>query len=396
MKILFIAMVDSVHTARWIDQISDQNWDIHIVPSLNYKNIHPLLKNVTVHNVVRSHQKSINSSVKIKGFPVYFYYLASLFRRRILRAMDPEYDILHMKKIIEEIKPDIIHSMEFQAGAYPILKVKRIFDKEFPVWIATNWGSDIYYFQNIEGHKEKIKEVLSSCDYYSCECERDLELARKLGLKGKELPVNPNGGGFELNKIKEIRSIPPSKRKIILLKGYQSWSGRALVGLNAICLCSKELEDYEIFVHTASPGIKKEVKRISDSTKLKIEILPRVSHEEMLEWYGKARIAIGLGFSDGISTSFLEALIMGAFPIQSDTSCANEWITDQKTGLIVPAEDEKFVAAAIKEALKDDELVDKAALINWETSIKRLDKKIIKSQVLDMYRNIIKETNKSK
>ena len=35
MRILFVAMADSVHTARWISQIDDQGWDIHLYPSID-------------------------------------------------------------------------------------------------------------------------------------------------------------------------------------------------------------------------------------------------------------------------------------------------------------------------------------------------------------------------
>ncbi len=77
-------------------------------------------------------------------------------------------------------------------------------------------------------HKEKIKEILEQCDYYSCECERDILLARKLGLKGKSTGP-PQCGGFDLEAVKEFRQPgPTSERRTILLKGYQGWAGRAL------------------------------------------------------------------------------------------------------------------------------------------------------------------------
>jgi glycosyltransferase involved in cell wall biosynthesis len=46
----------------------------------------------------------------------------------------------------------------------------------------------------------------------------------------------------------------------------------------------------------------------------------------MYEKFANSRIYIGASRSDGISTSFLEALILGAYPVQTDTSCANELV----------------------------------------------------------------------
>jgi hypothetical protein len=46
----------------------------------------------------------------------------------------------------------------------------------------------------------------------------------------------------------------------------------------------------------------------------------------MYENFANSRIYIGASRSDGISTSFLEALVLGAYPIQTNTSCGNEWV----------------------------------------------------------------------
>ena len=38
----------STHTVRWINQISDQGWDVHLFP-VNYLPVHPELRCVTIH-----------------------------------------------------------------------------------------------------------------------------------------------------------------------------------------------------------------------------------------------------------------------------------------------------------------------------------------------------------
>jgi len=111
----------------------------------------------------------------------------------------------------------------------------------------------------------------------------------------------------------------------------------------------------------------------------------------MLRYYSRSRIYIGLSISDAISTSLLEAMVMGAFPIQSYTACADEWIVDGKSGFIVPPEDPDVIAKAIRRALRDDALVDQAAEINAKTANARLDYSIIQPQVVKMYRDILEE-----
>lgn len=80
---------------------------------------------------------------------------------------------------------------------------------------------------------------------------------------------------------------------------------------------------------------------------------------------------------------------MGAFPIQSNTSCADEWIKNGESGFIVPAEDPEVISRAIRQAVLNDALVDTASEINSRTAHERLDESIIRPQVMKMYEEIL-------
>ena len=57
-------------------------------------------------------------------------------------------------------------------------------------------------------------------------------------------------------------------------------------------------------------------------------------------------------------------------------------------GLIVPPEDPEPVAAAIRRALSDDALVDRAAELNARVARERLDELVIRPQVIAMYEKV--------
>jgi hypothetical protein len=84
-------------------------------------------------------------------------------------------------------------------------------------------------------------------------------------------------------------------------------------------------------------------------------------------------------------------MVMGSFPIQSCTACADEWIEHCISGMIVPAEEAEIVAMHIRKALTDDNLVNRAAQINWQTALLRLDGTKIKQQAIDIYRSVTKQ-----
>jgi len=291
------------------------------------------------------------------------------------------------------LQPDIVHSLEFQAAGYMTLEARQAIGAGFPAWIATNWGSDIYLFGRLPEHQKRIRSILESCDYYSCECVRDVDLARSHGLSGKVLPIIPNGGGFDLAEAELLRAQgPTSRRRSIMLKGYQHWAGRALVGLRALERCADMLGEYTVVIYSASDDVSLAASLFTAKTGVKTLILPKdTPRREILAHHGQARISIGLSISDAISTSFLEAMMMGSFPIQSDTSCANEWATHGETTLLVPPEDPEQLEAALRLGLTDDALVDSAALRNWEAAKTRLDQRLIKPEVVELYKRIATE-----
>ena len=378
-------MPDSIHTVRWVNQIADQGWKIYIFPSISDVNPHRELKSAILIRPFRlAHQifqkLGLHTGAKL-----------TLWFGRQYEKIFPAYRLSRFVKAIKKLSPSVIHSMEIQAAGYLTLEAKKVFSDRFPPWIVTNWGSDIFLFGRLQAHANKIREVLSECDYYSCECQRDVDLARTFGFMGSVLPVFPNAGGFDLGALKSLRQNRTSKRRLIMLKGYQNWAGRALVGLRALERCADLLVGYEIYIYSAPPDVVLAAELFTESNGIPVRIIsPDTSHHDILALHSQARISIGLSISDAISTSFLEAMVMGSFPIQSCTACANEFVEHGVSGMIVPPEDPDIIEMAIRTALIDDQLVDLAAELNWQVAEKRLGGDMIQEMTINMYLGILK------
>jgi glycosyltransferase involved in cell wall biosynthesis len=394
-SILFVAMSSSIHTARWINQINQQPWQLHCYPSTTDPYIHPELDRITLYCPHFNHSTQPHQNLNLKRDFIDILPFAKIYKKKLYNKIFPDYHLQKLHKVILEVKPDIIHSLEIQAAGYLVSSVKQKYfqNQEFPKWIVTNWGSDIYLYGKLKDHKEKIKKVLAECDYYSCECHRDIELAKQFGFQGKTLPVFPNAGGFDLEMITNYRQPGlTSERKVIMLKGYQTWAGRALCGLRALERCAELLTGYQIVLYSASDDVKLAAELFFVSTGIKTKILPtNTPHTEILKHHGQARISIGVSISDAISTSLLEAIVMGSFPIQSWTSCANEWITDGETGLLIPPEDPEIIEQAIRRALTDDQLVNSGVKKNLEMAKARLDSKIIQPMAVNFYKTVFND-----
>jgi len=93
---------------------------------------------------------------------------------------------------------------------------------------------------------------------------------------------------------------------------------------------SEELRGYKIIVYSANRSVLKLAKQVSKQTGLEIKAFGKgaMSHRRVLEMFAKSKIYVGLSESDGISTSMLEAMAMGAIPVQTSTTCCYEWFGD--------------------------------------------------------------------
>ncbi len=400
MKLLIVAMSNSIHVARWVSALEGQGWEVHLFPSIDNGRTYSTLSGVTVHHTFYSKSQNSRHNVRLRGIPILLpgrqvSEIVAAVARYILRLVWPGSRAWRLKRLIPRLQPDLIHAIEFQQAGYLVLDVKQSWRGEFPPVMITNYGSDIYLFGKLAAHREKIRSLLAITDFYACECERDVALAREYGFQGEVMPVLPSSGGFDLGSYTAFRSDKPvSARRLILLKGYQHWAGRALVGLRALALCRDVLKDYRIVVSPALSDVALAAEVWSHDTGIPVEVYPHGSQERFLRLMGEARVFIGLSISDGISHSFLEAMVMGAFPIQSCTACVDEWIVDGESGFIVPPEDPQIVAEAIRRAVMDDALVERAAERNRRVAAERLDRELLKPRIVALYEKAVGQTPK--
>ena len=322
MKILFVAQAVSPHTARWINLLQGQGWDIHLFDMLG-SFPHAELRGITEYSLLFPRKISPTKPISY-GHPFFLKHgldpfplsLVGFFTRRMFRNRTPR-----LIQVIRDFQPDIIHSMEMQTESYHLLKILDTFGGKLPApWVITTWGSDIYHFRQFPEHLLKIQKALASCDYLLPDCARDERISRELGFKGSIPMILPAIGGYSVSEMRShIKEHVVSKRRLIMLKGYHGWAGRALTALEVLESCADILEGYEIIVYLASPPVIEKVKSIQQGGKLNIRVLPRSPYKVILESFGQARLAIGVNQTDGVPISMLEAMTMGAFPIQSDT-----------------------------------------------------------------------------
>jgi glycosyltransferase involved in cell wall biosynthesis len=327
-KILIIGMFDSIHLARWLNQFKSENFDFYLYPSKKHRFIHSGI--IALLNQPNFMLYGFNRMKRLEP------YLDFVLNHFIANRLSKNIRSARLKKILTAHNFYRIHSLEIQGAGYLCLDVSDKFNFEDKL-IITNWGSDIFYFASKKLHIDQIKKCLAIATYYSAECQRDYELAIKYGFVGKFLPCNPNSGGISQDFILKPDLLNVKKDKI-LVKGYGGEFGQVKVAIPIIEKILKNFLSYSVHYYSVTDDIeemvKLQVKKFSGRVTYSTVGRPR-SYKQMSELFAESKFYLGLSLSDGISTSFLEALSKGVFPIQSNTSCANEWILKGFNGSIV-------------------------------------------------------------
>jgi glycosyltransferase involved in cell wall biosynthesis len=352
-RVVLVCMVDSIHVARWIAQFEPSEVEFTLFPSTPNRRVHAMIKDMMAKNGnIRLVPFGGKLSIPLWGMDLIFSdYVRGMLLRRILKRD----------------KPDFVHALELQHGGYITSRALEDTSIRTP-FIATNYGSDIYWFQQFPKHLAKIKTLLARADRYSAECNRDVELAKKYGFTGEVMPVFPNAGGFTDEQLNR-ELIPSSQRNVIAIKGYEGWVGRASVAVDALYSLTAELAEYKIIFYSCNAKTIRLVKRLKRKTGLNVEWHGKgeLSHTQMLDLFASARIYIGISLSDGISTSLLEAMAMGAFPIQTSTACVDDWFEDGVSGEVISQVEAQVVSAKLRQALLAADVENPVQERNFQT-----------------------------
>ena len=375
-RLFLVGMADSPHFQRWLNTTQNNfpHIKIWVFPSDRPRLTRGKLKLL----------RGSGAETKVfRLFPQHkinfiIYYVADILLGMPWRAF-----FLHYWLKIH--KPSVVHFHETQHAAYIynyIYDYKNTHSKAN--YILSTWGSDLTLFSWVEGNELLVKSALSWANVVTAERESEKVDADRLGFCGKFIaPIYITVGQKE---VEPEKLSTPSSRRSIIIKGYQHEAGRALNALEAIIELKDQLSAYEILVFSASDSVIAQVDILRGKEGVNIRVLPRMSHTELQEYFKKSRLYIGMSISDGLSTSMVEAMNAGTFPIQSPNSAAGEFILDGISGFIIEPWDIDGMKQAIITAIANDLLVDKAVKINYATLSKKYSFEVGETKLREIYK----------
>jgi len=371
MKILLVSM-NSIHFRRWTSQLEDQGHEVFWFDALGAEGCIGELP--WVHQKTDWRLRIKKGRYILKKIPL----IKKINERNIASAFET---------YLKEIQPDVVHSFVLFLSCTPIYKVMKQYSAI--KWIFSAWGNDLYYHQHIQKYRKGIDVVLPAIDFMFADCQRDIDLAYKLGFVGESLGVFPGGGGYHLELIDEpVFSV--SQRKYVIIKGYQGELHRGLNVLRA--LEQVNYRTLNIIVFSADQSL---IDYYDQSTNLKKHNIKfyydknSLTHKELCRLMNRSLLYIGNNLTDGMPNTLLEAICFGAFPIQSNPGGASaEIIIDKKNGLLIEdCENIDEIRSKIVEALSSPDMMTKAFEINMKLR-DQLSYEVIQKTIIAQYRRV--------
>lgn len=384
MKILMVSMA-SQHFFKWVEQLENAGHEIYWFDVLDSKQ-----------KVERI--SWINQIVGWKlrwDYPGRFFFKSKFPKiHNFIKQFNDRSTARVFEQKLLEIQPDVVHSFEMQLSCLPILEIME--KKSSLPWMYSSWGSDMFYPEQIGISHFLMCKTLKRMDYLITDCFRDFEIAKEKGFNGKFLGVFPGNGGFEF---KSELILPLSSRKTILIKGYNNKIGKGITIIKA--LTSEILlliKDYEIVVFGADQEIKDYIKNNSRFVNSTIKVYLRsefIENNKLMKIMGQSYIYIGNSLSDGLPNSLIEAMGMGAFPIQSNPGNATaELIDDEQNGLLIQdALNHKQIEELIKKAILNPVRLEKAFFLNISSVKEKYDRESNRFKIVELYKSIGKNKN---
>lgn len=381
MKILMVSM-SSLHFFKWAEQLENAGHEVYWFDVIDSKQ--KVAKISWINQIVDWRLRwNYPGRYFIKNkFPKFYDFIQQFNERNTARIF--EHKLL-------EIKPDVVHSFEMQISCLPILSVMEKYNAVN--WVFSSWGSDMFFTQHLQISDLLRNRTLKRIDYLITDCFRDFKIAKKNGFTNQFLGVFPGNGGIHFE---DKMMLPVSLRKIILIKGYNNDIGK---GINCIKALTKELlvliKNYEIIVFGADQEIQDYINNQDRFKEVHIKVNLRsdfIENSMLLKMMGESYIYIGNSISDGLPNSMIEAMGMGAFPIQSNPgNVTEELIIDGYNGLLIQdALNYMAIEGLIKKALLDPVMIEKAFEHNTKVIKERYDRDKNKIEIIKLYESISK------
>lgn len=322
-KIAFLAPINSIHTTRWVNGVSSNGYEVHLITQ-HKGALDGLDKSVKVHNL------------PLKGKLGYFL------------------NMLSLKKILKKISPDLLHA-HYASGYGTLARLSG-----FKPNILSVWGSDIYLFPKKSNFNFSLLD--KNLRFADLITSSSLDMQEEIVLNYPDLKhkikLVPFGVDTQLfshsekskNKTEDkicvgtVKSLEKVYGIDILIKGFK-------LLLDDLNITDKTLAKKIKLLIVGKGSLYEELKNMVTDYGIndQVHFYGSIEHSDVPKVLNQMDIFVAVSRSESFGVAVLEASSCELPAIVSNIGGLKEVVLDGVTGTVIPSED----PVALSKMLKD-------------------------------------------
>jgi len=273
--------------------------------------------------------------------------------RQPVRMRDGASLLLNLKRVLHQVKPDLVHAGPIQTCAFLTALAG------FHPLVSMSWGSDLLLDADRNPWWQRATRfTLARTDTLVADCEAVRKKAESFGFKPGHTVVFPWGIDLEHfcpGEESEFRGRRGWEDAFVLLS-LRSWEPVYGVDLLVSSFCKAARQNRRLCLILLGSGSQAPLlHQMVEQYDLRARVFfgGHVSQKDLPVFYRSADLYLSASHSDGSSVSLMEALGCGLPVLVSDIPGNREWITPGKQGWLFPDGDAEALCRAILRATED-------------------------------------------
>ena len=304
---------------------------------------------------------------------------------------------LDLKRVIKEIKPDLIHAGPIQTCAF--LAVLSGFH---PI-LTMSWGFDLMQdAERNEWMKWVTSYTLKRSTFFTSDAQITRNKAIAYGINPDHTVVFPWGVDlkhFSAEQLSIRKKTQSVRRKSFILFCNRSWEPRYGVDVlvRAFVKVAKQHKDVSLLL--LGGGSQANVIRqilMNGGVLDRVQFGGQVSQRDLPRWYHMADLYISPSHVDGSSVSLMEALACGLPALVSDIPANQEWVSEGVNGWLFPDGNADILAEKILAVITQRTKLTQISRAARRSAEERADWKKNFAKLLEAYEQTIQLYRRSK
>jgi glycosyltransferase involved in cell wall biosynthesis len=297
-----------------------------------------------------------------------------------------------LKRVIKEIKPDLIH-----AGPIPSTAFLTALTGFKPL-VSMSWGSDLLSEIDLNHNTlQSAKCALEGSSIMVCDCQAVQRRAEELGFPAEKTVIFPWGidlDHFQPGDGSGLRRKLGWNDSHFMVLSTRSWEPiyRVDVTVRGFALASRNRPELRLLL-LGGGSQDKIIRGLVDEYGLEDKVFfgGQVGQKDLPDYYRASDLYVSSSHSDGSSVSLMEALACGRPALVSDIPGNAEWIEPDRQGWLFRDGDECDLQGKLEAVLGDQGSLQAVSHAARELAEARADWKVNFQKLLYAYQLAVKK-----